>query len=113
MVILYTATVDSIRYLSRYKNNSYASQDLTKILCDGLMALEEYYRCVGEWEETSWPIGGGEFSYLLEENGEEINVSEGSWPQHWSRFLREHKYWEERENKEEREYTKAKMRQVI
>ena len=52
------------------------------------MVLEEYYRCVGEWEETSWHVGDGEICYLLNENEAEINVSEGLWPQHWSRFAR-------------------------
>ena len=52
-VILYNATINDILHLSRYRNNSYASLELVKILCDGLMVLEEYYRCVGEWEETS------------------------------------------------------------
>ena len=111
-VVIGKASLDSIRYLSRYRNNSYATRELMNVLCDGLRVLEEYYGCVGEWEETSWRAGDWADTYV-NDDGEEVSIFEASWPQHWTRFLREHRYWEERENREERDYTKAKIRQLI
>jgi hypothetical protein len=88
-VLFSNAKISDLYYLSRYRNNDYASRELMNTLRDGLKVLEEHYRCAGPWEEKS--------------------LFDISWPQHWSRVLREYKYREEKDNNEEREFTETKV----
>jgi hypothetical protein len=85
-------TIADLRYLSTYRNNSYASREIMRILCDGLSVLDDHYRCSGDWEEKSTSAVG--------EREEGDTSSETPWPRHWSRCLREFKYREEKEIRE-------------
>ena len=62
--------------------------------------------------ETSWPVGAWADTTYIGEDGFEASAAGIFWPERdrWSRFLREHKYWEERESKAEREQTVLKIR---
>ncbi len=101
-ILLHNASLADIRWLSLRKNNTLASADLMNVLCDGLKVLADYYRCNGEWAEASWPVSEWADTSYIAEDGWEMSISETSWPQHWSRFLREFKYREERDSKEMR-----------
>ena len=103
-VLLRNASISGLQHLSKRRNNTLASAEIMNVLRDGLQVLAAFYVGVGDWQETSWQVSEWADTCFVDADGFEANVFEAAWPQHWTRFLREHKYREEQENREYREH---------
>jgi hypothetical protein len=99
-VLLGKWPIESIRHLSKFKNNTAASAEIMSILCDGLRVAGEHYELSGaSEEETSWPENRWADDVYVDDDGHGVSMYALEWPQHWTRLLREFKYREERENR--------------
>jgi hypothetical protein len=124
-VVFGTATIQNVAHISKYRNRTYASNEMMDYLRNGLTLMADWYGvetyekrspAEGMFEEIqteSYAERSGENNGHVYKQARRANPSK-PWPQDWHDWPggRAHRYWEEKENSDWKRETQRRLAEV-